>query len=51
MLDMSGSTRSFRQNIQMSAARFLDALGPEDRIAVIEFYSKVNLLNDLQRTG
>jgi VWFA-related protein len=46
MLDMSGSTRSFRQNIQMSAARFLDALGPEDRIAVIEFYSKVNLLND-----
>jgi Ca-activated chloride channel homolog len=46
MLDMSGSTRSFRQNIQMSAARFLDALGPDDRIAVIEFYSKVNLLND-----
>ena len=30
----------------MSAARFLDALGPDDRIAVIEFYSKVNLLND-----
>ncbi|MEP7213699.1 MAG: VWA domain-containing protein [Acidobacteriota bacterium] len=46
MLDMSGSTRSFRQNIQMSAARFLDALGPDDRIAVIEFYSKVNMLND-----
>jgi VWFA-related protein len=46
MLDMSGSTRSFRQNIQMSAARFLDALGPDDRVAVIEFYSKVNLLND-----
>jgi VWFA-related protein len=46
MLDMSGSTRSFRQNIQLSAARFLDALGPDDRIAVIEFYSKVNLLND-----
>ena len=46
MLDMSGSTKSFRQNIQMAAARFLDALGPEDRLAVIEFYSKVNLLND-----
>jgi VWFA-related protein len=46
MLDMSGSTRSFRQNIQLSASRFLDALGPDDRIAVIEFYSKVNLLND-----
>ena len=46
MLDMSGSTRTFRQNIQLAAARFLDALGPEDRIAVVEFYSKVNLLND-----
>ena len=46
MLDMSGSTRTFRQNIQLAAARFLDALAPEDRIAVVEFYSKVNLLND-----
>ena len=46
MLDMSGSTRTFRQNIQLAAARFLDALAPEDRIAIIEFYSKVNLLND-----
>jgi VWFA-related protein len=46
MLDMSGSTKSFRQNIQLSASRFLDALGPEDRVAVVEFYSKVNLLND-----
>lgn len=46
MLDMSGSTKSFRQNIALSAARFLDALAPEDRIAVIEFYDKVNLLND-----
>lgn len=46
MLDMSGSTKSFRQNIALSAARFLDALAPDDRIAVIEFYSKVNLLND-----
>jgi Ca-activated chloride channel homolog len=46
MLDMSGSTRSFRQNIQMAAARFLDALAPDDRVAVVEFYSKVNLLND-----
>lgn len=46
MLDMSGSTKSFRQNIALSAARFLDALAPDDRVAVIEFYSKVNLLND-----
>jgi Ca-activated chloride channel homolog len=46
MLDMSGSTKSFRQNIQLSAARFLDALGPGDRVAVVEFYRKINLLND-----
>ena len=46
MLDMSGSTKSFRQNIQLAASRFLDALAPDDRIAVVEFYSKVNLLND-----
>lgn len=46
LLDMSGSTKSFRQNIRLSASRFLDALGPEDRVAVVEFYSKINLLND-----
>lgn len=46
MLDMSGSTKSFRQNIALSAARFLDALAPEDKVAVIEFYDKVNVLND-----
>lgn len=46
LLDMSGSTQSFRQNIKLSASRFLDALAPNDRIAVIEFYSKIHLLND-----
>lgn len=46
LLDMSGSTKSFRQNIKLSAARFLDALDPNDRVAVVEFYSKINLLND-----
>lgn len=46
LLDMSGSTKSFRDNIKFSAMRFLDALTPDDRVAVIEFYSKVNLLND-----
>src|SRR5690349_10248983 len=46
MLDMSGSTKSFRQNIALSAARFMDALAPEDRVSVIEFYDKVNVLND-----
>jgi Ca-activated chloride channel family protein len=46
ILDMSGSTLGFRQTIQQSAFRFVDALAPEDRIAVIEFYDKVNLRND-----
>jgi Ca-activated chloride channel family protein len=46
MLDMSGSTKSFRQNIALSAARFMDALAPEDRVSVIEFYDKINVLND-----
>ena len=56
ILDMSGSTISFRQTIRMSASRFIDALSPNDRVAVMEFYtstkkgsdrkSKINLLND-----
>ncbi len=46
LLDMSGSTKSFRQNIRLSAARFLDALAPDDRVAVVEFYTKIRLLND-----
>jgi Ca-activated chloride channel family protein len=46
MLDMSGSTKSFRQNIQLAASRFIDALAPDDRVAVIEFYDKINLRNN-----
>src|SRR6266849_1089287 len=40
LLDMSGSTVNFRQQIQMAALRFLDALTPEDRVAVVEFNGK-----------
>src|SRR3982751_688440 len=46
ILDMSGSTLGFRQIIRQSASRFVDALAPDDRGAVIEFYDKVNLRND-----
>lgn len=46
LLDMSGSTLSFRQTLKASAFRFVDALAPEDRIAVVEFYDKINLLNN-----
>ena len=37
LLDMSGSTVNFRQQIRGAALRFLDALDPEDRVAVVEF--------------
>jgi VWFA-related protein len=40
LLDMSGSTVNFRQQIRAAALRFLDALGPEDRVAVVEFNGK-----------
>src|SRR5260370_27185218 len=40
MLDMSGSTLGFRQVIKQSAFRFVDALSPNDRVAVIEFNDK-----------
>lgn len=46
VLDMSGSTLTFRQTIRMSASRFIDALSPDDRVAVVEFYDKINLRND-----
>ncbi len=40
LLDMSGSTATFRQQIQTAALRFIEALAPEDRIAVVEFNGK-----------
>jgi VWFA-related protein len=40
LLDMSGSTINFRQQIQQAALRFLDALAPDDRVAVVEFNGK-----------
>jgi VWFA-related protein len=40
LLDMSGSTVNFRQQIQQAALRFLDALGPDDRVSVVSFNSK-----------
>jgi Ca-activated chloride channel homolog len=46
MLDMSGSTLGFREVIRQSAFRFIDALSPRDRVAVVEFYDKINLRND-----
>ncbi len=40
LLDMSGSTVNFRQQIIQAAMRFLDALAPDDRVSVISFNGK-----------
>jgi VWFA-related protein len=44
MLDMSGSTITIRQQIKQAAWRFLDALAPEDRVAVVAFNQKIEML-------
>jgi VWFA-related protein len=44
LLDMSGSTRNFRPTLKQSAIRFIDALGPEDRVAVVAFNDKIKTL-------
>jgi Ca-activated chloride channel family protein len=44
LLDMSGSTQSFRPTLKQSALRFIDALAPEDRVAVIAFNEKTDTL-------
>jgi Ca-activated chloride channel family protein len=44
LMDMSGSTVNFRPQLKQAAWRFLDALAPEDRVAVIQFNAKVKSL-------
>ena len=44
LLDMSGSTINFRQQLKLASQRFLDALGPEDRVAVVQFNAKIKSL-------
>ena len=44
MLDMSGSTINFRQQLKLASQRFLDALAPDDRVAVIQFNKEVKSL-------
>jgi VWFA-related protein len=55
MLDMSGSTVNFRQQLKLASQRFLDALAPDDRVAVIQFNKNVKSLTgfstDRQKTG
>ena len=44
LLDMSGSTINFRQQLKLASQRFLDALAPEDRVSVIQFNKDVKSL-------
>ena len=46
LLDMSSSTQGFRQPLRLSAFRFLDALSLDDRVAVVAFKEKPELLSD-----
>ena len=55
LLDMSGSTVNFRQQLKLASQRFLDALAPEDRVAVVQFNAKIKSLSgfsvDRQKTA
>ncbi len=44
LLDVSGSTLAFRTTLKMSALRFIDALAPSDRVAVIAFNEQQKVL-------
>jgi VWFA-related protein len=44
LLDVSGSTVNFRQQLKLAAYRFLDALAPDDRVSVIAFNAKIKTL-------
>ncbi|MDQ3173289.1 MAG: VWA domain-containing protein [Acidobacteriota bacterium] len=46
LLDVSGSTITFRPQLKLATQRFLDALAPEDRVAVIQFNAKTKRLID-----
>ncbi len=46
LLDVSGSTINFRPQLKLATQRFLDALAPEDRVAVIQFNEKTKKLID-----
>jgi len=55
MLDMSGSTINFRQQLKLASQRFLDALATDDRVSVIQFNAEVKSLSgftiDRQKTA
>jgi VWFA-related protein len=43
LLDISGSTLTFRQSLRLAALRFVEAISPKDRVAVIGFNGKTEV--------
>ena len=46
MLDASGSIVSEIASLRDAAMRFVNQLGPEDKVSVVEFHTKVELIQD-----
>ena len=46
MLDASGSVAGEISSLRDAAMRFVDQMGPEDKVSVLEFHSNVELLQD-----
>lgn len=46
MLDASGSVVGEIASLRQAAMRFIEQLGPEDSVSIIEFHSKVELIQD-----
>lgn len=46
LLDLSRSVRSQLKNIKHAARRFIDTLGPQDKVAIIAFSQRVELVQD-----
>ncbi len=49
LLDVSGSTLGFRQQFKQAALRFLDALAPDDRVAIVQFNAKIKVLSGFSK--
>lgn len=47
LLDLSGSIRGKIEVVKSAALRFLEVIGPQDKVAVVTFSSQVNVISEL----
>lgn len=47
LLDLSGSMRDKIEVVKSAALRFLEVIGPQDKVAVVTFSSQVNVVSEL----